>query len=144
MNGFMYVLDAALIIMLGVLAYNSQKVELETGINMKWAMPVMFLLVAALSFWRYEGTMKWVQTVFLILAAGLCYTLKTGLAKEGVVSFGSMLRYEKMRRISLSKRDSCLWIETKYRKASVSFKPEQMPQVRAYLKDKVKLTGSGK
>ena len=101
---------------------------------------ILFLLTLH----QFDVRVELHQLVFLILAAGLCYTLKTGLAKEGVVSFGSMLRYEKMRRISLSKRDSCLWIETKYRKASVSFKPEQMPQVRAYLKDKVKFTGSGK
>lgn len=144
MFDMLYVLDAALAVMLVRLVINSRKVELETGINMKWVMPVLFLIVAVISFIHYEGMLRAVQTVFLILAAIACFTLKTGLAKEGVVSFGSMLKYNNIRRISLSKRDSCLWIETKFRRTSVSFKPEQMHQVRAYLKDKVKLTGSEK
>lgn len=133
-----YILDVVLLVMLARLVRNSRKVELESSVGrqVKWIVPVFFVVIAVVGLVRYEGVFRWVQTVVLLVMGWMCYNMKSGLSPEGVVSMGSLTKYEKAGPLRLKEYDCCIFYKVPHRgDGMLYFEEEQFADLRKYCRD---------
>ena len=137
-DAIFYVMDIFLLVLLGKMMMNSRKVVLEIKLGRRWAIPVLFLIVAAVGAWRYDGIFRIVQTGSLILFAFMYWNMKSGLAEDGIVTMGSFTPYSKAGTITLNKRQNCIMYENRGRQAILPVDPDQIPEIREFLRNKSK------
>ncbi len=132
-----YLLDVFIFIMLLRWQMNSRKVKVETKIGAKWIIPLLFVAVAVIGFFRYKDTpvFRWVQTISLLVFAGMYYMLRSGLADEGVVMMGSLTKWDNAGDVTLNRKESCLLFKLRKRTAALYFDPDQLEDVRKFLAD---------
>lgn len=131
-----YVLDAVLIGMLTRWLKNSHEVKIETQVSMKWAVSMIFVIVAAVCAFFYEGVFRIVQTAVFLLAAVLYYMQKSGLSDKGIVNMGSLTKYEKAGKVNVNKAQNSIGFRNGNRTAVLYFAPDQMNDVRAFITEK--------
>jgi hypothetical protein len=131
-----YVLDVVILIMMIQWTRTSQKVKIHTKQGLQWLVPVIFVAVAVIGWFRYSGLFQIVQTIALIVFAGMYYFLKSGLSEEGIVINGSLTQWEDAGKVTLDKKNNCITFRLKRRDANMYFKPEQLEEIRKFLADK--------
>jgi hypothetical protein len=141
-----YVLDLLIFIMLVRWLINCRDLEVKTSVGKygKLMIPALFIIVAVIGWFKYEGTFKYVQTAALILFGVMYLCLNSGLSAKGIVMNGALTPWDKAGELTLSKKDSCLIYTYKKRQAALYFKPEELPQVREFLQKQTKLRKSAK
>ena len=66
------------------------------------------------------------------------WCMKSGFSDEGIVVMGSLVPYTKAGTISLNKKHSCIIYTVRKREAMMYIDPDQVPEVREFLKQKSK------
>lgn len=133
-----YVMDAVFFVMFIHMYVESKKVVLETKEGNKFIIPGMLVAVALLGFLNYSGFFSWFQFFFMVGLAAVFFFMKSGLAETGVVMSGAMMPFEKISRINVNRINHCLQFMYKKRLIEVYFSPEQMNDVREFIKDRSK------
>lgn len=137
MNNFdliYYFMDATLLSMLVIWMKNSMEVQIETKVNMKWTVASLFVAVAVVCAFCYEGRFRIVQTGVMLLCAVLYYLQKSGLSAKGIVNMGSLTTWEKAGAVNVSRRESRISFTYGKRKAILNFDPGQMDAVEKFVK----------
>jgi len=131
-----YVMDLIIFIMFVRMLKNSMEVKLEVKTGMKWLVPLVFGGCAAVGWFRFEGTFRIIQTVILIVFGVMYYFMKSGLSEKGIVMMGSLTTYEKAGTLTLSAKNSCIYYKLKGRDGAMFFDPDQMEEIRKFLKER--------
>lgn len=128
-----YIMDAAIFALLCKMLKNSKEVELEVKVNGRWFIPLMFLAVAVLSFLRYSGVFRYIQTICLILFAGMYYCMKSGLSEKGIVSMGSLVKYEKSGKIRIVPKENAIYYGPGKKQSILYFEDGRAKEIATYL-----------
>jgi len=130
-----YVLDAVVLVMLGKMLMDSQKVEIETRLGPRWVIPVLFWGIAAMSAFNYTGMFRIIQTSVLILMGILYWFMKSGLAPEGVVMIGRFFKYENCTPIEIDDEFNSVKLTVRRSPTEIRFPDEDMNTIRKYLSE---------
>ena len=82
-------MDLIIILLLIQWVKVSKLVKIEAKAGNKFVFSAMFYLVAALSFFQYEGVLRYIQTISLIIIGTLFYFVKSENNKKGIYEGGS-------------------------------------------------------
>lgn len=127
-------LDLGVFVMFLVFLRNSRQVVVETKVGKKWLIPVAFLAVGVIGLKRYPAPFSYVQCFALVGLGLMYYKMKSGLSQRGIVMMGSLMKYEKIKEITLSWKDNCIFFEHQRRQLALFFREEQYDDVLAFLK----------
>lgn len=75
-------MDLIIILLLIQWVKVSKLVKIEAKAGNKFVFSAMFYLVAALSFFQYEGVLRYIQTISLIIIGTLFYFVKSGISEK--------------------------------------------------------------
>lgn len=128
-----YVLDTAVFALLIKMYINCKQIEVEVKVSGKWIIPVMFLVVGGISFFRYDGAFKYIQTAILLAMAVMYYNMKSGLSSRGIVSMGSLTKYEKAGKLSIDHKDHAVCYGPGRRQGFLYFDVNQEKEISEYI-----------
>ncbi|MBW9212747.1 MULTISPECIES: hypothetical protein [Terrabacteria group] len=127
------VLDVLVFAMFTLMLVHSSQVEVETKVGNRWAVFVLFVLLAIVGFMHNQGAFRYIQSG-VVLGLGIMYmNMKSGLSPKGVVLMGSLVKYKKIGQLTLSRKDSSLFFEHFHKINALFFEPSQYEEFRDYL-----------
>lgn len=129
-----YIMDAGVFVMFAYMMWRSRQVVIESRIGNKWIVAGLFLLLGAVGFINYRPLFTWIQMIFMTVVAGMYMLLKSGLSEEGIIMVGSFISFAKAGKITLYRKDHCISFDSRGRRVDLFFAPEQMDEVREFLK----------
>jgi hypothetical protein len=134
-----YVLDIAILVMLVRMLNASRRVELEVKAGSTLYVAIAFFLIALAGLLRYQGAFRWIQTAALVVMGVLYLFLKTGFSKTGIILFGQMYPYARIRNLRFNDEEHCLRFEDTKKvllhgpQHFLYYPPAQEKQIRDYL-----------
>lgn len=128
-----YILDAVIFVMLIQWMRNGKKVVILIRPGMQWLIPTIFVVVAVIGWFRYDGLFQYIQTAALLVFAAMYYFVKSGLSEEGIVLNGALTPWDAAGKVTLAKKEHSITYRTKRRDTTLYFAPEQMEEVRKFL-----------
>lgn len=131
-----YVLDLVILVMMVQWVKASRKIKIQTKQGLQWLIPAIFVVIAVIGWFRYDGLFRIIQTIVLIVFAGIYYFLKSGLCDEGIVINGALTTWEDAGTVKLSKKDSCISFQGRRKMSSLYFEPEQLEEIRKFLRER--------
>lgn len=115
-------------------AIRSRKVIVEAKSKSKLFLSIMFFVVAAISFYNYEGLAKWVQCISL-LAIGVTFMfVKSGVSIDGIIVTGVEITWQQAGEATINYTDNTLAFENKKRPYRLYFEADDIKEVRDILK----------
>lgn len=127
------VLDSVVFVMFVRMMIHSRQVEVEIKVGNRWAVFGLFVLLAIVGFGHNKGFFRYIQSGIVLVLGWMYMTMKSGLSPKGVVLMGSLISYEKIGQLTLSKKDSSLFFEHLRKTNALFFEPSQYEEFRAYL-----------
>ncbi len=126
-------MDLIIILLLIQWVKVSKLVKIEAKAGNKFVFSAMFYLVAALSFFQYEGVLRYIQTISLIIIGTLFYFVKSGISEKGIIMTGVLSDWKKCGKIKMNYTDGCVSFQGKTRPVKLYFEKDQLNAVRDIL-----------
>jgi len=139
------VLDAVILIWIARMILNTRTIVLKTKTGFRWLVPLLFFVVAVITYIRnLPGMFHTVQPVLLIIMGCMYWFVGSGLSEEGIVVMGQLTRYDHAENLAYDDDNGILSFRSGKKSHALFFAVGQDDDVLQFLRKRKLITAKKK